>query len=115
MKKYTKKKLPKLMIFSQDDEAIVEVQKDKFTVVARQLTNSGACLELWAVEIIKNGENYPVAIYSDRLSAQTEINRLFDFIDDFKPNQGFQFAADDTVQSAIALYEELQLAGLLKV
>lgn len=112
MKKLYKKKLPKLTIFAQDDEAVVEVQKNNFTVLLRQLTNTGACLELWAVEIIKNGEIYNAAIYSDRLSAQNEIDRLFEFIDDFKPNQGFQFAADDTVQSAIALYEELQLAGL---
>lgn len=111
MKKYHKKKLPKLMIFNQADVATVEVQKGQFTVVTRQITNGGACLELWAVEIVKNGENYPVAIYSDNLSAQIEINRLLKFIDDFRPNQGFQFAEDDSVKSAVELYEELSVAG----
>lgn len=113
MKKFynKKKNLPQLMIFNQADVATVEVQKNKFTVVTRQITNGGACLELWAVEIVKNGKNYPVAIYSDNLLAQTEINRLLKFIEDFRPNEGFQFAEDDFVKSAVELYEELSVAG----
>lgn len=106
-----KKKLPYLMIFNQDDSATVEVQKGKFTVKSRQITNGGAVLELWAMEILKNGKDYPVAIYSDKLFAQTEISRLFEFVDNSKPNQAFQFAKDDTVISALAFYEESKNAG----
>lgn len=100
-------------IKNQEGNVTVEVQKGSFNVQTKKITKAGKTFELWAVEIKKNGLHVPVAIYSNELSAKNEIRRLFKTLNG-DDSSTFAFQKDDTIFSALGLYEELKIAGYFK-
>ncbi len=103
------------LILSQDDDAMIDAERTKFTAKVEPLCGGN----YWKVELLTDCDTFNAGIYHEKADAQREVKRLFRTLKQFKEGktQDTAFAFSDGEVSALELlnlFEIYQERDLIK-